>query len=318
MTQGLNLCYIQQDKGCDTMLEQAVDDYIVFLTVEKGASQNTIEAYSNDVRKLTQYLSDEKINNWREVDSYMIRGYLAFMQAEQITNTTRARNVAALKSFFRFLYVEKYTENNLGELLDVPRKEKVLPKYLTMEEVERLLEAPNITTPNGCRDKAMLELLYASGLRVSELITLRLNDISFEMAYVRCFGKGSKERIIPLGSYALDALAHYIEVCRPKVANNWQTDTLFLNKNGKGLTRQGFWKLIKKYGREAAITADITPHVLRHSFATHLLSGGADLRAIQEMLGHADIATTQIYTHLLGEQMLDVYNAAHPRAKKTE
>ena len=300
------------------MLEQAVDDYIVFLTVEKGASQNTIEAYSNDVRKLTQYLSDEKINNWREVDSYTIRGYLAFMQAEQIANTTRARNVAALKSFFRFLYVEKYTENNLGELLDVPRKEKVLPKYLTMEEVERLLEAPNITTPNGCRDKAMLELLYASGLRVSELITLRLNDISFEMAYVRCFGKGSKERIIPLGSYALDALAHYIEVCRPKVANNWQTDTLFLNKNGKGLTRQGFWKLIKKYGREAAITADITPHVLRHSFATHLLSGGADLRAIQEMLGHADIATTQIYTHLLGEQMLDVYNAAHPRAKKTE
>lgn len=300
------------------MLEQAVDDYIVFLTVEKGASKNTIEAYSNDVRKLTQYLSDEKINNWREVDSYMIRGYLAFMQAEQITNTTRARNVAALKSFFRFLYVEKYTKNNLGELLDVPRKEKVLPKYLTMEEVERLLEAPDITTPNGCRDKAMLELLYASGLRVSELITLRLNDISFEMAYVRCFGKGSKERIIPLGSYALDALAHYIEVCRPKVANNWQTDTLFLNKNGKGLTRQGFWKLIKKYGREAAITADITPHVLRHSFATHLLSGGADLRAIQEMLGHADIATTQIYTHLLGEQMLDVYNAAHPRAKKTE
>ena len=300
------------------MLEQAVDDYIVFLTVEKGASQNTIEAYSNDVRKLTQYLSDEKINNWREVDSYTIRGYLAFMQAEQITNTTRARNVAALKSFFRFLYMEKYTESNLGELLDVPRKEKVLPKYLTMEEVERLLEAPDITTPNGCRDKAMLELLYAAGLRVSELITLRLNDISFEMAYVRCFGKGSKERIIPLGSYALDALEHYIEVCRTKVANNWQTDTLFLNKNGKGLTRQGFWKIIKKYGREAAITADITPHVLRHSFATHLLSGGADLRAIQEMLGHADIATTQIYTHLLGEQMLDVYNAAHPRAKKTE
>ena len=300
------------------MLEQAVDDYIVFLTVEKGASQNTIEAYSNDVRKLTQYLSDEKINDWREVDTCAVREYLAFMRAEQITNTTRARNVAALKSFFRFLYMEKYTESNLGELLDVPRKEKVLPKYLTMEEVERLLEAPDITTPNGCRDKAMLELLYASGLRVSELITLRLNDISFEMAYVRCFGKGSKERIIPLGSYALDALEHYIEVCRTKVANNWQTDTLFLNKNGKGLTRQGFWKLIKKYGREAAITADITPHVLRHSFATHLLSGGADLRAIQEMLGHADIATTQIYTHLLGEQMLDVYNAAHPRAKKTE
>ena len=298
------------------MLDQAIDDYIVFLTVEKGASNNTIEAYGNDVRKLAQYLSDNDVTRWSQVDQYHIRGYLAHMQQEDVTNTTRARNVAAMKSFFRFLYLEKYTDSNLGELLDGPRKEKVLPKYLTIEEVERLLNAPDITTPNGCRDKAMLELLYASGLRVSELISLRLGDISFEMAYVRCFGKGSKERVIPLGRYAMDALEHYINVCRPLVANSWQTDTLFLNKSGKGLTRQGFWKLIKKYGQEAGITADITPHVLRHSFATHLLSNGADLRAIQEMLGHADIATTQIYTHLLGDQMLDVYKAAHPRAKK--
>ena len=143
-----------------------------------------------------------------------------------------------------------------------------------------------------------------------------LSGISFEMAYVRCFGKGAKERIIPLGRYALAALEQYINICRPKVNNNWQTDILFLNKEGNGLSRQGFWKLIKKYGKEAAIQTDITPHVLRHSFATHLLSNGADLRAIQEMLGHADIATTQIYTHLLGEQMLDVYKNAHPRAKK--
>ena len=298
------------------MLDQAIDDYIVFLTVEKGASNNTIEAYGNDVRKLAQYLSDNDVTRWSQVDQYHIRGYLAHMQQEDVTNTTRARNVAAMKSFFRFLYLEKYTDSNLGELLDGPRKEKVLPKYLTIEEVERLLNAPDITTPNGCRDKAMLELLYASGLRVSELISLRLGDISFEMAYVRCFGKGSKERVIPLGRYAMDALEHYINGCRPRVANSWQTDTLFLNKSGKGLTRQGFWKLIKKYGQEAGITADITPHVLRHSFATHLLSNGADLRAIQEMLGHADIATTQIYTHLLGDQMLDVYKAAHPRAKK--
>ena len=184
------------------------------------------------------------------------------------------------------------------------------------DEVDKLLSTPDIHTPKGCRDKAMLELLYASGLRVSELITLRLSDISFEMAYVRCFGKGAKERIIPLGRYALAALEQYINICRPKVNNNWQTDILFLNKEGNGLSRQGFWKLIKKYGKEAAIQTDITPHVLRHSFATHLLSNGADLRAIQEMLGHADIATTQIYTHLLGEQMLDVYKNAHPRAKK--
>ena len=298
------------------MINQAIDDYIIFLTVEKGASGNTIEAYSNDVRKFAQYLEDAGIRRWAQVDTATVRGYLAWMQNESLTNTTRARNVAALKSFFRFLYMEKYTEHNLGELLDTPRKEKVLPKYLTVEEVERLMDAPDVTTPHGCRDKAMLELLYASGLRVSELITLKLSDISFEMAYVRCFGKGAKERIIPLGRYALAALDQYINHCRPKVDNNWQTDTLFLNKNGKGLSRQGFWKLIKKYGREAGIVTDITPHVLRHSFATHLLSNGADLRAIQEMLGHADIATTQIYTHLLGEQMLDVYKSAHPRAKK--
>lgn len=298
------------------MINQAIDDYIIFLTVEKGASGNTIEAYSNDVRKFAQYLEDAGIRRWAQVDTATVRGYLAWMQNESLTNTTRARNVAALKSFFRFLYMEKYTEHNLGELLDTPRKEKVLPKYLTIEEVERLMDAPDVTTPHGCRDKAMLELLYASGLRVSELITLKLSDISFEMAYVRCFGKGAKERIIPLGRYALAALEQYINHCRPKVDNNWQTDTLFLNKNGKGLSRQGFWKLIKKYGKEAGIVTDITPHVLRHSFATHLLSNGADLRAIQEMLGHADIATTQIYTHLLGEQMLDVYKSAHPRAKK--
>ena len=220
------------------MLDQAIDDYIVYLTVEKGSSRNTIEAYSNDVRKLVQYLLDEDIKRWNQVDSIHIRGYLAYMQQEDVTNTTRARNVAAMKSFFRFLFIEKYTDSNLAELLDGPRKEKVLPKYLTIEEVERLMAAPDRTTPNGCRDKAMLELLYASGLRVSELITLRLNDVSFEMAYVRCFGKGSKERVIPLGRYALEALEQYINVCRPRVMNNWQTDILFLNKSGKGLTRQ--------------------------------------------------------------------------------
>ncbi len=300
------------------MLDPAIDDYMMYLIVEKGVLHNTIEAYSNDVRKLTQYLTDAGLTEWRTVEPYHIRGYLAHMQQEAVTNTTRARNVAALKSFFRFLYVEKYTEINLAEQLDGPRKEKVLPKYLTVQEVERLLAMPDIATPNGCRDRAMLELLYASGLRVTELISLRVGDISFEMAYVRCFGKGEKERVIPLGRYALQALEQYLTECRPKVLNSWQTDILFLNRSGNGLTRQGFWKIIKKYGQQAGITADLTPHVLRHSFATHLLSNGADLRAIQEMLGHADIATTQIYTHLLNEQMLDVYQAAHPRAKKNK
>lgn len=298
------------------MINQAIDDYIMFLTVEKGASKNTVEAYSNDIRKFAQYLESENIDQWAKVETATIRGYLASMQNTELTNTTRARNIAALKSFFRFLYLEHYTEHNFGELLESPRKEKVLPKYLTLEEVEHLLEAPDVSTPHGCRDKAMLELLYASGLRVTELITLKISDINFEMAYVRCFGKGAKERVIPIGRYALAALEQYLNYCRPKVENNWQTDILFLNKEGRGLSRQGFWKLIKKYGREAGITTEITPHVLRHSFATHLLLNGADLRAIQEMLGHSDIATTQIYTHLLDEQMLDVYKQAHPRAKK--
>lgn len=297
------------------MLEPAIAEYIVYLKVEKGASFNTIASYQNDVMKFAAYLKEHQFEAWSQLDKYTIRQYLGALRQKQLTGTTQARNVAALKSFFKFLYVEKYTAVNFGTELNSPKKEKVLPQYLTIEEVERLLTMPNTNTLLGCRDKAMLEVLYATGMRVSELVTMTLAEVNFEMSYVRCFGKGAKERIIPIGQYALTALTHYVHDCRPKVQQNWKTEILFLNQKGQGLTRQGFWKIIKKYGQEAGIQTNLTPHVLRHSFATHLLENGADLRAIQEMLGHADIATTQIYTHLLNQHVLKEYEASHPRAK---
>lgn len=210
--------------------------------------------------------------------------------------------------------MEKLIAHNLADEIETPKQEQKLPKYLTIEEVDRLLDAPKITTPNGCRDKAMLELLYATGMRVSELVELKLNQINLEMAYVRCIGKGNKERIVPLGQAAIDAVEYYWQHCRRKVVNYWQSEYLFLNSHGDKLTRQGFWKNLKKYGQAAGITSPLTPHVLRHSFATHLLQNGADLRAIQEMLGHVDISTTQIYTHLLDENKFKQYKESHPRA----
>lgn len=297
------------------MLEQELQEYILFLSVEKGASANTIAAYQRDIKKLMAFLKQQEVDQWQRVDKYLLRQYLAAMRQQGLTNTSQARNIAALKSFFKFLYLEKYTSVNLSLELESPKKEKHLPVYLTIEEVDLLLAAPDTRTAAGCRDKAMLEVLYATGMRVSELISIRKEDVSFELSYVRCFGKGAKERIVPLGRYALEALERYLNLCRPRVAGAGQTEVLFLNRQGQGLTRQGFWKILKGYGRQIGLQTNLTPHVLRHSFATHLLANGADLRAIQEMLGHADIATTQIYTHLLSQQVLAEYQNAHPRAK---
>ena len=297
------------------MTETAIDEYLIYLSVEKGAAANTVSAYSHDLGKLADYLEQQHITDWNQVDRYVIRGFLKAMKEEGLTNTSVARMVAAFKSFFRFLYLERFTDENLAELLESPKKEKVLPKYLSEAEVERLLNAPDEGTLYGLRDKAMIEVLYASGLRVSELVGLRIHDVNLEMAYLRCFGKGSKERVIPLGHFAVRALDRYLQEGRGAFPKAGESDILFLNRNGGQMSRQGFWKLLKKYGKAAGIVSDLTPHVLRHSFATHLLNHGADLRAIQEMLGHADIATTQIYTHLLGNRVLDEYVSAHPRAK---
>lgn len=295
-------------------MEAILKEYLAYLAVERGLAANTLEAYERDIRHFLTYLQEIEVLDLAAVDKYLLKNYLLRLHKEHLTNTSCARHTAALKSFFKFLYLEKYTAHNLSTEVEAPKKEQVLPKFLTIEEVDRLLAAPDLATYSGCRDKAMLEMLYATGIRVSELTQLRLGDLHLDMAYLRCIGKGDKERIIPIGQAAVRATEYYLGHCRPKIAGYQETDYLFLNKRGKNLTRQGVWKIIKNYGRQIGLAQELTPHVLRHSFATHLLQNGADLRAIQEMLGHADIATTQIYTHLLNDKIIEEYDQAHPRA----
>lgn len=295
-------------------MEHIIQDYLAYLSVERGLSPNTIEAYQRNINHFTACLHEWNIDNFAQVDKYLLKNYLLKLHQEELSNTSCAQHVAALKNFFKFLYMEKYTATNLSSEIESPKKEQVLPKFLTISEVNRLLEAPDLSTYSGCRDKAMLELLYATGLRVSELTTLTLGDLHLDMSYLHCVGKGDKERIIPIGQAAIRATNHYIQHCRRTITHHDQTDTLFLNKRGTGLTRQGIWKIIKNYGRQIGLAQELTPHIMRHSFATHLLQNGADLRAIQEMLGHADIATTQIYTHLLSDKIIEEYDHAHPRA----
>ncbi|MDN5311399.1 MAG: integrase/recombinase XerD [Thermoanaerobacteraceae bacterium] len=225
-----------------------------------------------------------------------------------------SRACAAIKSFYHFLVMERLIEKDPTLNLDTPKLEHRLPRVLTLNEVEQLLNQPDTSVIWGFRDKTMLELLYATGIRVSELILIKVEDLNVEMGFLRCFGKGSKERIVPVGSVALKYLDIYINEVRPKFLKEQDNGILFLNHLGKGLTRQGFWKIIRKYAQKAGIEKHITPHTLRHSFATHLLENGADLRSVQEMLGHADISTTQIYTHITRSKIKEVYDRTHPRA----
>jgi len=295
-------------------MERALQDYLAYLKIERGLAQNTILSYQRDLEQFYAYLKDMEITSLKMIDKYCLRNYMVYLETKGIGKTSRARKTAALRSFFKFLYLDKQLTVNLFDEIEAPKKDKILPKYLTIDEVDKLLNMPDLTTANGCRDKAMLELMYASGMRVSELIALRLDQIDLSVGYIRPIGKGNKERLVPIGKHATDAVEYYITHYRRKINRYWQTDIIFLNKNGKGLTRQGFWKILKKYGQLAGIKAELTPHVLRHSFATHLLQNGADLRAIQEMLGHVDIATTQIYTHLMDEGKIAQYKKTHPRA----
>ena len=244
----------------------------------------------------------------------MIQEYLKSLQTKGRAVSTISRNIAAIKAFYQYLVKENYLESDPSQSLDTPKVEKKLPKILSVHEVEELLKQPEIKSSGGLRDKAMLELLYATGIRVSELIALNISDINLDMGYVKCYGKGSKNRIVPLGSIAVKAVHDYIIKGRMKVVRTYDEPALFINHHGGRLTRQGFWKIIKKYAQEAGITKDITPHTLRHSFATHLLENGADLRSVQEMLGHADISTTQLYTQIVKNPLKEVYDKSHPRA----
>ncbi|MCM3617453.1 site-specific tyrosine recombinase XerD [Sutcliffiella horikoshii] len=296
-------------------MQDQLKDFIHFLVVEKGLATNTVVSYERDLKSYLLYLNKvEEISSWDDVNRATIIQFLKFLNEKGKSSKTIARHIASTRSFHQFLLRERVTTQDPTVHIDRPKQEQKLPQVLSVEEVQALLEAPELSKPFGKRDKAMLELLYATGMRVSELITLNISDVHMTMGFVRCIGKGNKERIIPLGKMAQDAIAVYIEESRSQLTKKKTTDALFVNLYGNRLTRQGFWKILKKLTKEAGIEKELTPHTLRHSFATHLLENGADLRAVQEMLGHADISTTQIYTHVTKTRMKDVYSMFHPRA----
>ncbi|MGM0846035.1 MAG: site-specific tyrosine recombinase XerD [Bacillota bacterium] len=297
-------------------MESRLQDFIHFLIVEKGLAKNSVESYQRDLKNYLKFLQNvDSVQNWNEVKRVNITGFLGHLKNEGKSSKTIARHVASIRSFHQFLLREKVTEQDPSVHIESPKMERSLPKVLSIDEVEALLEAPQESTPLGIRDKAMLEVLYATGIRVSELIKLQMDDVHLKMGFVRCIGKGNKERIIPIGKAAISVLEKYLLEGRSKlVSKKHKDDSLFLNHHGKGLSRQGFWKILKGLAVEAKISKELTPHTLRHSFATHLLENGADLRAVQEMLGHVDISTTQIYTHVTKTRMKDVYSKFHPRA----
>ena len=295
-------------------MEGYVNEFINYLSVERGLAQNTLESYGRDLRQFQIYLQNGQMDFVKDSNRNTILNYLSNLQTKGRAVSTISRNLAAIKSFYQYLVREHYVEKDPAANLESPKLEKKLPKILTISEVEELLKQPNGFFPTGLRDKAMLELLYATGIRVSELISLNISDVNVDMGYIKCYGKGAKERIVPLGSIAAKCVQDYINKGRQKLVRTYEESALFVNHHGNRLTRQGFWKIIKKYAQEAHINKEITPHTLRHSFATHLLENGADLRSVQEMLGHADISTTQIYTHVTKNHLKEVYDKAHPRA----
>ncbi|NLT96523.1 MAG: site-specific tyrosine recombinase XerD [Clostridia bacterium] len=291
-----------------------LEEFLNYLFVEKGLASNTVDSYRRDLKSFFDFLINTNKKSVQDVSRDDIVNYLSFLKTKAKAAATIARHTAALKAFFKFLYQEGYLPENIAEDIKRPKQQQKLPLFLTFEEVDKLLDSPVLNTPGGIRDKAMLEVLYATGMRVSELLNLNLSNINLEIGYVRCMGKGSKERIVPLGSKAIESLDTYLRWGRSKLLKNRREQTVFLNNHGRKMTRQGFWKIIKNYAQKAGIEKDISPHILRHSFATHLLENGADLRAVQEMLGHSDISTTQIYTHVTRGKISQVYRQAHPRA----
>ena len=289
--------------------------FLEYLTVELGLSANTRQAYERDLRLFCKTLGFKNSDALVNVSREQITGYMTQLKEKGLAAATIARKLAAIKAFYRFMTAEGYMDANPAEVVEAGTKGIKLPRVLSEDEVVRLLNQPDITTAEGFRDRTMLEVLYATGMRVSEPIKLTLERVDLNMKYIIAFGKGSKERIVPLGSVAAEFLQQYLEKVRPKLTHAGRnTNIVFLAFGGHELTRQRFWQIIRAYGRKANINKALTPHILRHSFATHLLDNGADLRSVQELLGHSDISTTQIYTHLTNKRLRDIYAKAHPRA----
>ncbi|WCK55962.1 site-specific tyrosine recombinase XerD [Aneurinibacillus sp. Ricciae_BoGa-3] len=295
-------------------MKSLITQFIHYLTVERGLANNTLESYERDLASYCEYIHRQGFDSLNDTSRMQIMSYLLDLQERGRATATLSRNLASIRAFYQFLLREKFIDHDPSVNLESPKIEKRLPQVLSVHEVELLLNGPKLDVPAGKRDKAMLELLYATGIRVTELVSLEVTDINLSMGFVKCMGKGSKERIIPLGRLAVENVRSYIERGRPYLIKRAGENALFLNHHGRRLSRQGFWKIIKKYALVARIDKEITPHTLRHSFATHLLENGADLRSVQEMLGHADISTTQIYTHVTRSRLKEVYAKAHPRA----
>ncbi|NLC70205.1 MAG: site-specific tyrosine recombinase XerD [Desulfuromonadaceae bacterium] len=294
-------------------MANCVDMFLNYATVERGLALNTLEAYGRDLNRYLSFLEEEGIAEPGQISALIIVRYLGRLGKEGLSARSRARALVSLRMFHKFLAAEGITGENPASKVVAPHTIQTLPRVLTSGEVERLLVVAGEETPLVLRDRAMLELLYATGLRVSELVGLRFQDLELGGGYLRAFGKRNKQRIVPMGEASIEALRRYLERGRERLRKSGSGDYLFLNPFGKSLTRQGFWKMIKRRAREAGIPKNITPHTLRHSFATHLLENGADLRSVQTMLGHADISTVQIYTHVTRERLRKIHEQFHPR-----
>lgn len=294
-------------------IDHHIDQFIGHLRVERGLAELSVEAYAADLSRYAAFMAANGLTHPTEDDTYAILKHMIVLRDEGLIPRSRARHLVAIRSFYRFLAEEKILPSDPSGLIDFPKTGLKLPDTLSVDDVKKLLDAPNTATPRGMRDAAMLELLYAAGLRVSELVHLNVSDINLEAGIVRVFGKGSKERIVPMGRYAIDTLTRYLTTARPLLLKLHASRTLFVARAGNPMTRQGFWKLLNKYTLLAGVEGNISPHTLRHSFATHLLEGGADLRVVQVMLGHADISTTQIYTHITGDHLRTMHRTYHPR-----
>ncbi len=290
-----------------------IEDYTSFMTDVRHKSANTVESYKRDITQYMAFLTETGVPDASAATKTTVLSYMLYLQKKGKASSTISRTLASLRSFYLYMQRSGAVSVNPTSNLEAPHVEKKMPQILTGSEVERLLEQPSVSDNKGIRDKAMLELLYATGIRVSELISLDKADVNISMSFIRCRG-GKKERIIPMGATAKEALTLYLKNARPYMIREENEEALFVNMSGQRLSRQGFWKLIKHYRNEAGIQAEITPHTLRHSFAAHLLENGADLRSIQEMMGHADISSTQLYSRVVNSKIKDVYAKAHPRA----
>ena len=290
-----------------------LDHYLNYLAVERGLANNTLDAYGRDLARYLDYLESQKIVALENISAAVVLRFLSHLKNAGLSPRSRARALAALRTFHKFLVREKITKDNPTDQVVSPKSLTTLPHTLAPLDVESLLSSPKGESPLAWRDRAMLEIIYATGLRVSELVSLKLSDLQMDVGYLTAFGKRSKQRIVPLGESAIAALQEYLQNGRPGLEKQKGSHFLFLNRSGEGLTRQGFWKIIKRRALEAGISQSITPHTMRHSFATHLLENGADLRSVQAMLGHADISTTQIYTHVTRERLRKMHAEHHPR-----